>query len=323
MKILVNDGMSKSGADKLKENGFTLYEDKVPQDELIDFMNENEIDGILVRSATQVRKDLIDAVPSLKLIGRGGVGMDNIDVDYAKSKGIYVINTPAASSRSVAELVFAHLFGLVRGLYDANRQMPLEGETNFKDLKKSYSKSIELKGKTLGVIGLGRIGKEVAKIGLGIGMNVIGTDHTDTDGYRTINLEFYNGQTLDIKVDVSSMENVIKQADFITFHIPATNGYVVSTKEFNQMKDGVMLVNAARGGVVDEVALTEALENGKVAAAALDVFENEPTPEIQILMNPKLSLSPHIGGSTVEAQDRIGTELADQIIEIAKKEKVN
>lgn len=320
MRILVNDGMSVSGANALKEAGFTLYENKVAQEDLVAFMNEEKIDVILVRSATKVRKDIIDGVPSLKLIGRGGVGLDNIDVDYARKKSIYVINTPAASSTSVAELVFAHMFGMARGLYDSNRNMPLEGDTKFKELKKSYAASVELKGKTLAVIGLGRIGKEVAKIGLGVGMHVVGVDSADTDGIKTIPFQFYNDEVFNYKIEVKPMLNAIKMADFISFHIPAQKTYFIGKKELKSMKDGVFIVNAARGGIIDEVALVEALDSGKVAAAALDVFENEPNPEIQLLMHPKLSLSPHIGGSTLEAQDRIGLELAEQICELLKVE---
>lgn len=320
MKILVNDGMSASGAKALKEAGFTLYEDKVAQEDLASFMNKEQIDAILVRSATKVRKDIIDNVESLKLIGRGGVGLDNIDVDYARKKGIYVINTPAASSTSVAELVFAHMFGMARGLHDSNRNMPLEGDSRFKDLKKSYAGAVELRGKTLAVVGLGRIGKEVAKIGLGVGMHVIGVDSSDTDGIKTIPFQFFNDEVFNYKIEVKSMIEAIEEADFITFHIPTQKDYVIGKKELESMKAGVFIVNAARGGVIDEVALVEALDSGKVAAAALDVFEKEPSPEIQLLMHPKLSLSPHVGGSTVEAQDRIGVELADQICELLKVE---
>lgn len=320
MKILVNDGMSASGAKALKEAGFTLYENKIAQEDLVSFMNKEQIDAILVRSATKVGKDIIDNVESLKLIGRGGVGLDNIDVDYARKKGIYVINTPAASSTSVAELVFAHMFGMARGLHDSNRNMPLEGDSRFKDLKKSYAGAVELRGKTLAVVGLGRIGKEVAKIGLGIGMHVIGVDSSDTDGIKTIPFQFFNDEVFNYKIEVKSMIEAIEEADFITFHIPAQKDYVISKKELESMKTGVFIVNAARGGVIDEVALVEALDSGKVAAAALDVFEREPSPEIQLLMHPKLSLSPHVGGSTVEAQDRIGVELADQICELLKVE---
>ena len=316
MKVLANDGLAKSGIAALGLSGFEVDLTTVAQDQLVDYINKNEIDVILVRSATQVRKDIIDNCPSLKIIGRGGVGMDNIDVEYAREKGLHVINTPAASSHSVGELVFAHLFGMARFLHDSNRNMPLEGDSKFKVLKKSYAKGVELKGKTLGVIGFGRIGQATAKIGLGLGMNVIAFDPF-IDAVN-LELEFFDGQSVFFNINTITKEEVLKQADFVTLHVPAQKEYVISTKEFDLMKDGAFLVNAARGGVVDEVALVKALESGKIAGAALDVFENEPTPEIQLLMNPGLSLTPHIGAATGEAQDRIGTELASQIIEILK-----
>ncbi len=316
MKILANDGIAKKGQEVLEKAGFEVITSKVEQDQLKDYINENNVTVLLVRSATKVRKDIIDNCPSIKIIGRGGVGMDNIDVAYAREKGIKVINTPAASSHSVAELAFAHLFSLVRSLHDANRKMPLEGDAKFKDLKKAYGKGVELKGKTLGVVGFGRIGQEAAKIALGLGMKVVASARHQ--GEVNVKLDFYDGQEVTFKIPTTTNEEVFKQADFLTFHIPAQKEYVVSKKELDMMKKGVFIVNAARGGVIDEKALADAIEAGKVAGAALDVFEKEPTPEIQLLMNPALSLSPHIGGATSEAQDRIGTELADQIIEILK-----
>ncbi|MBT8385528.1 MAG: 3-phosphoglycerate dehydrogenase, partial [Bacteroidia bacterium] len=252
--------------------------------------------------------------PSIKIIGRGGVGMDNIDVEYARSKGIKVINTPAASSHSVAELVFAHLFGMVRFLHDSNRIMPLEGDSRFKDLKKAYAKGVELKGKTLGIFGFGRIGQATAKVALGVGMKVVAYDPYIKSA--DLELDFFDGQKLNFKIDTISKEQVLNQADFLTLHVPAQDKYVISKKEIEMMKDGACIVNAARGGVIDEVALVAALESGKISKAALDVFENEPSPEIQLLMNPNISLTPHIGAATGEAQNRIGSELADQIIEI-------
>ncbi len=316
MKILANDGMSKSGIEALKNAGMNIITDKVPQENLIQYINENQIDVILVRSATKVRKDIIDACQSIKIIGRGGVGMDNIDVEYARSKGIKVINTPGASSHSVAELVFAHFFGMARFLNDSNRNMPLEGETNFNGLKKNYEKGIELRGKTIGIVGFGRIGQATAKIALGLGMRVLTYDKFDTP--NQIEVEFFDGQKLTFGVEKVSMEEILKASDMISLHVPAQDGYVIGEKELDMMKTDAMLVNASRGGVVDEIALLKALEAGKLRAAALDVFEKEPTPDVQILMNPNLSLSPHIGAATLEAQDRIGTELAEQIVELAK-----
>ena len=316
MKVLANDGLAKSGIAALGLNGFEVDLTSVAQDQLVDYINQNEIDVLLVRSATQVRKDIIDNCASLKIIGRGGVGMDNIDVEYAREKGLHVINTPAASSHSVAELVFAHLFGMARFLHDSNRNMPLEGDSKFKHLKKSYAKGIELRGKTLGLIGFGRIGQATAKIAIGLGMNVVAYDPF-IDAVN-LEIEFFDHQALFFNINTITKEEVLKQSDFISLHVPAQKDYVISTKEFDLMKDSAFLVNAARGGVIDEVALVQALESGKIASAALDVFENEPTPEIQLLMNPNLSLTPHIGAATSEAQDRIGTELAEQIIELLK-----
>ncbi|MFD0762344.1 D-2-hydroxyacid dehydrogenase [Lutibacter aestuarii] len=316
MKVLANDGLAKSGIAALGLNGFEVDLTSVAQDQLVDYINQNEIDVLLVRSATQVRKDIIDNCASLKIIGRGGVGMDNIDVEYAREKGLHVINTPAASSHSVAELVFAHLFGMARFLHDSNRNMPLEGDSKFKHLKKSYAKGVELRGKTLGLIGFGRIGQATAKIAIGLGMNVVAYDPF-IDAVN-LEIEFFDHQALFFNINTITKEEVLKQADFISLHVPAQKDYIISTKEFDLMKDNAFLVNAARGGVIDEVALVQALESGKIASAALDVFENEPTPEIQLLMNPNLSLTPHIGAATSEAQDRIGTELAEQIVELLK-----
>lgn len=314
MKILANDGIAQSGIDALEAKGFEVITTKVAQEQLENYINENSIDAILVRSATQVRAELIDACPSIKLIGRGGVGMDNIDVDYAREQGLHVINTPAASSHSVAELVFGHLFGMVRFLHDANRNMPLDGDTKFKELKKSYAKGKELKGKTLGVLGFGRIGQATAKVALGVGMKVIAFDPFIEN--MTLTLDFHDGQTLDFEIEMVSKDDLLVQADFITLHVPAQEDFVIAKEEFDLMKDGVGLVHAARGGVINEVELVKAIESGKVAYAAIDTFENEPTPAVQLLMNPSISLSPHIGAATNEAQDRIGSELASQIINL-------
>jgi len=311
MKVLANDGISNSGIEALEAAGFDVNTTTVAQEQLIDYINKNDITVLLVRSATKVRKDLIDACPNLKIIGRGGVGMDNIDVEYARQKGIHVINTPAASSHSVAELVFAHLYGLARFLHNANRDMPLDGDSKFKELKKAYAKGTELKGKTLGVIGFGRIGQATAKVAIGAGMKVIAFDPFIEK--VDLELEFFDGQKLNFNIETVSKDEVIKNSDFLTLHVPAQKDYVIGKDEFDKMKEGVIIVNAARGGVLDEIALVNAIESGKVARAALDVFEKEPQPEIQLLMNSSLSLTPHTGAATNEAQDRIGVELADQI----------
>src|SRR5690606_7127458 len=257
MKVLANDGISQSGKDALQKEGFEVITTTVAQEQLIDYINENQIVALLVRSAIKVRKDIIDGCPSLKLIGRGGVGMDNIDVKYAMEKGLQVINNSASSSASVKEHVFAHLFGGVRFLYDANRNMPQEGEAKFAQLKKAYAGGIELRGKTLGIIGIGRIGQATAKIALGVGMKLAIFDPFVES--ITLELDFYDGQKVNFAIKTISKEEVLRQADFITLHVPAQKEYVIGKPEFELMKKGVGIVNAARGGVIDEVALVDAL----------------------------------------------------------------
>jgi D-3-phosphoglycerate dehydrogenase len=309
-KILANDGIDATGKQLLEKAGFTVITDKVAQEALAKELNDKSFVALTVRSATKVRKEVIDACPNLKVIGRGGVGMDNIDVEYARSKGINVINTPAASSNSVAELVFAHLFNSVRFLYDSNRKMPSEGNTKFEDLKKAYAKGTELRGKTIGIIGFGRIGQYVAKIALGCGMKVIAYDPFVQEVKLDLEINGLKDSTVTIKT--SPLDDLLVKSDFISVHVPG--GKVIGEAEIAKMKNGVVLVNAARGGVIDEQALINGLNSGKIAHAGLDVFENEPKPSEALLKHPKISLTPHIGAATNEAQERIGVELAEKII---------
>tara|TARA_B100001057_G_scaffold490698_1_gene579496 strand:+ start:2382 stop:3335 length:954 start_codon:yes stop_codon:yes gene_type:complete len=317
MKILANDGISTIGIKALEAKKFKVFTKKVEQEKLTDFINKNDIKILLVRSATKAKKDLIDKCPNLKIIGRGGVGMDNIDVEYARKKGIEIINTPASSSSSVAELVFSHFFSLSRFLFDSNRKMPLEGETKFKELKKKYNKGNELRGKRLGIIGFGRIGQEVAKIGIGLGMDIIAHDMFISS--MNVDLSFFDKQKISFKIKTTTLNDLLINSDFITIHIPKINQKpIITKKEFKLMKNGVVIVNTSRGGIIDEEALLEYINAKKVKAAGLDVFINEPEPNIKILMNENVSLSPHIGGSTIEAQNRIGLELAEKIIKLYK-----
>lgn len=312
MKVLANDGISNLGKVTLEKAGFTVITDKVDQSDLISAINNEGYEIVLVRSATTVRKEVIDACPGLKLVGRGGVGMDNIDVEYARSKGVTVINTPGASSQSVAELVIGHMFAISRSLFDSYKNM----ETgDFSVLKKKYAKGVELRGKTLGIIGFGRIGQALASYALGCGMDVIAVDHHCEN--KDIQVEIGNGHSCNVTITpINDMYEALPKCDYISLHIPkqADGSAVITAKEFALMKDGVRIVNAARGGVIDEDALIEALDNGKVAACALDVFENEPTPKAALLAHPKIACTPHIGAATLEAQDRIGEELATTII---------
>jgi D-3-phosphoglycerate dehydrogenase len=317
MKVLANDGISESGKKALEEAGIELVNQRLAPEHLSNFINENKVDVLLVRSATKVTKELIDACSTLKIIGRGGIGMDNINVNFAKEKGIKVINTPTASSKSVAELVFGHFFTMARFLHEANRLMPLEGDTRFNDLKKDFKNAHELSGKTLGVIGFGSIDQEVIKIGIAIGMKIkVCTRLAKTE---TIKLNFFDGQSINFKItSTNNMDDFLKDCDFISINTPKTTEYILSTPEFEKMKNGVFIVNTARGGVLDEVAMLNFIENKKIAGVALDVFESEPTPELALLMNPALSLSPHIAGNTIDAQEKIGLELAQQIIDLKK-----
>ncbi|TXC77007.1 D-2-hydroxyacid dehydrogenase [Luteibaculum oceani] len=315
MKVLANDGISPSGEAALKEAGFTVITDKVEQSDLIDYINKEDVAALLVRSATTVRKDLIDACPNLKLIGRGGVGMDNIDVAYAREKGKVVVNTPAASSLSVAEIVVGKMFSLARFLYDSHLYMPQNGVADFKVLKKKYGKGTELRGKTLGIIGMGRIGQALASYALGLGMKVLYNDRSSNS--VDIKLHIHGAGDLTVTLDKCDKETLIKESDFISLHVPKQeNGEaVLGTAELAKMKNTAFIINSARGGSVDEEALLKALDAGEIAGAALDVYENEPTPNEALLKHPKIAATPHIGAATVEAQDRIGTELADLIKE--------
>ena len=309
-KILVNDGLEDIGISMLQSAGHEVRNEHITQAELKNVLPN--YDAICVRSATEVRADLIDACPNLKAICRGGVGLDNIDVDYATSKGIAVINTPAASSRSVAELVFAHIFTLARFLHTSNREMPSNGVKDFKKLKKSFSEGFELYGKTLGVIGLGRIGRETAQLGLSIGMNVIGVDPFIQEAQLTIGgAQINTSYTL----KASSMDQMLSSSDIITLHVPSLDEPVLGQTEFDKMKKGVILINASRGGTVDEDAMLSALASGKLTAAGLDVYVGEPAPRQDILGHPRISLTPHTGASTFEAQEKIGIELAEKLIQ--------
>lgn len=315
LRILANDGIDPIGKNLLEEAGFIVETNHIPQGELPEALKN--FDAITVRSATKVRKELIDACPDLKLIGRGGVGMDNIDVDYARSKGLAVVNTPAASSLSVGELVFAHLFNGIRFIYDSNRKMPAEGSTRFNDLKKAYANGMELRGKKIGIIGFGRIGRETAKIALGLGMEVLAYDLFEVPA--VLELQLAGGVSVSCPVKNVALEELIRESDFISIHTPFSEKPILGSEEFEKMKTGVGIVNCSRGGTLDEQALILALDAGKVAFAGLDVFDNEPTPRTEILNHPKISLTPHIGASTNEAQERIGTELANLIIDFFKR----
>lgn len=313
MKILVTNGLSNSGEIALQSAGFEVINTRVAQEQLENFINKEGIDGIIADGNIQVQQELIDMCPTLKLVGRSGTNMDNIDVQYAIDQGLHVINSSSASSESVAEMVFAHLFGITRFLHQANREMPLEGDMNFKGLQKTFTGN-ELRGKTLGIIGMENTGIATAKIALGIGMRVVFSNNEPKS--VVIPVEFFDGQGVEFNFDAQPFEEVLKSADFVSLHVTETDNYVIGETELSQMKDGVGIINCTQSGSLDEIALINAIENGKVKYAGLDVFEKEPTPEIQLLMNADLSLSPNIANATFEAHERMGKELADQIIRL-------
>lgn len=313
IRILANDGIEASAKSALETEGHEVVTEKIPQEQLADRINE--FDVLTVRSATKVRKPLIDVITRTKLIIRGGVGIDNIDADYAQSKGITVKNTPRASSLSVAELVFAHLSGAIRFLHDSNRQMPVNGISQFNELKKAYSGGTELRGKTLGLLGFGNIGQETAKMALGVGMNVKAFDPFVKEVALKILIA---GKEIEIVIATVSKEELLYASDFISIHA-AGSQEVLTAEDFGVMKKGVGIINCARGGLVKESVLLENLDSGKVAFAGLDVYEEEPTKNSMLLNHPKVSLTPHIGASTREAQERIGKEIVEIIVGFFKE----
>lgn len=311
-RILANDGIDDDGKMLLEEAEYEVITDHIPQDDLN--IELPKFDAIIVRSATKVRKELIDKCPNLKIIARGGVGMDNIDVEYAQSKGIQVINTPQASTRSVAELTMGHIFALSRNLHRSKADLS-HSKSDFKKLKAEYSSGQEISGKSLGILGFGRIGQETAKLAMGASLRILPYDPFVDE--TVLNFDIFNNSNLNLALNVHTieLETVLAKSDFISLHLPLSDGKaVITAKEIAKMKDGVFIINCARGGVIDEDALLEGLNSGKIGGAGLDVFLNEPRPNRALLEHPRVSVSPHIGGSTIEAQAKIGRELADKII---------
>ena len=295
IRVLTNDGLEDGAIAELKAAGIEVVNDHIEQDKLGEALKE--LDGVVIRSATKLTKEVIEkeAGGKLKLIVRAGVGVDNIDLQAARDNGVEVKNTPKASSNSVAELAIAHMFAVARFVNISNVTMR-NGEWN----KKKY-KGVEINGKTLGIIGMGRIGRSLAEKATALGMKVV---YTDIFGKQ-------NG----LSYDFLEMEDLLKTADFISLHVPydKSKGAVIGKKEFELMKDGAFLINCARGKVVDEAALIEALDSGKIAGAGVDVFEQEPTTNKELVNHPKVSVTPHIGASTKEAQVRIGEEVVSTI----------
>jgi len=299
MKVLICDKTEKEFIEQMRAAGLTVdVRDDITPEELPNVLPAYE--GMVVRSRTKVRQPLIDVCPNLKVIVRGGVGLDTIDHEYARSKGIAVMNTPLASSASVAELAVGYMFALARSMYKATTSMKAE-----KWDKKSFEGD-EIGGKTLGLIGVGNIGQETAKRAIALGMTVIAYDLyvKAVDGIKMVTLD-----------------ELLAQADYISLHLPKTkeSANMIGAEQFAKMKNGVRIVNCARGGIINEDALYEALTSGKVAGAALDVFAAEPPTDWKLLKLDNVIGSPHIGAATKEAQARVGAEVAAKLIEFAKK----
>ncbi|WP_194192075.1 D-2-hydroxyacid dehydrogenase [Clostridium chrysemydis] len=294
-RVLTNDGLQKGAIETLENLGFEVVNTHYDMDVLGEKLKE--FDAIVIRSATKLKRDILEegSKGKLKLAIRAGVGIDNIDVLSAKEFGVEVKNTPNASSDSVAELAIAHMLSVARFLGVSNATMR-NGEWN----KKSYQ-GTEISGKTLGILGMGRIGRSLGKKATALGMKVI---------YYTI-----EGKHEDLNYEFLSLEDVLKKSDFISIHVPydKENGPLIGEKEFVLMKEGVYLINCARGKVVCEDSLLKALDSGKVSGAGIDVFEEEPHPKEALVNHPRVSVSPHIGASTREAQDRIGEEVVEVI----------
>ncbi len=313
VRILVNDGIHPDGKMLLEEAGYVVHDQKIAQEELPNVLSK--YDAIIIRSATKVRKDLIDVAPTLKLIARAGVGFDNIDVPYAREKGIEIINAQEAVASSVAELVFGHMFTLARHLQNTNREMPSKGATHFKELKNTYASGVELRGKNLGIIGFGRIGQQVAKIGMGIGMNILPVDLSVSEVGMDVSLYQSDTMSLAIKMTTTTLSEMLPKADFITVHVSFSGGEpILGADEISQMKEGAYLINTSRGGTIDEEAMLAALDSGKLAGVGLDVYNQEPQLQMELLQHPKISMTPHTGAATLEAQSSIALELADKII---------
>jgi D-3-phosphoglycerate dehydrogenase len=298
MKILVCDKTESSAIEKMRQAGLTVDTNfEITPEELPNVLPGYE--GVVVRSRTKIRQALIDQCPNLKVIVRGGVGLDTIDAEYARSKGIAVRNTPRAASASVAELTIGFMLMLARNLYKASATMKAE-----KWDKKAFEGD-EIGGKTLGIIGVGNIGCEVAARATALGMTVIAFDIKvcDAAGVQSV-----------------SLNELLARADYITLHLPKTREStgLIGKAQFEKMKTGVRIINCARGGIIEEAALYEALTNGKVAGAALDVYEEEPPVDWKLAKLDNVICSPHIGAATKEGQGRVGAEVADILIEFAK-----
>lgn len=312
MKILANDGLSNQAIAILNKNNVEVITTKVAQEQLIPFINSNNIDVVVVRNATKIRMNLLLECPTLKVICKGGNKLENELELQISAAGKQLVYAEKSTSTAVAEMVFAHLFSGARMLYDANRLMPLEGDSNFESLQKGFASGQELRGKTLGIIGFNNSGKEVAKYAVALGMRVLISDSAEEK--LEVTVEFYSGQSVCVTLENVERKVLLENSDYISIHVDEQDDYVVLKSDFDAMKDGVGIVNCAFGRAVNEVDLIAALEEEKVLFAGLDRFEEEPNPAIQVLMHPQISLSPNIARSSIEVQERSDLEFANTLL---------
>lgn len=310
MNILVTDGLSQAAVSQLTEAGFNVLSVKVAQSQLKEYINAKNIEGIISRT-TFIENEVVTGAPQLKFIAVIGDEQVVSSVAEAEKNGIQFISAPVAATRSVAELVFAHILGGSRFLHHSNRNMPLEGDMNFKDLRNFYSGGIELQGKTIGIIGFGKIGQEIAKIALGFGMKVIATDPNVVGAKLQLKIQ---DQNVEIGLKTVNLEQVLENSDIISLSVSEQKKPIIGAKEIALMKPNAGIVNISNGNAIDEEALIEALEDSKLKFAGLDTYDNEPTPAIKLLMNERISLTPHIGGLTGAATDNAGDVIAKEII---------
>lgn len=316
-KILINTDFSSFQIETLKKENFEVQNINVADSQLIKFINEEQFSALIISSKSIDYKQILDNCPSIQIIGQLGGEIDKKDILYAQNKGVTIVNAWTSAVKSVAEMVFAHLFSGARFLHQSNREMPLQGDTDFNILHEEYSFGVELEGKTLGILGFGKIGQEVAKKAISLGMNVLAYDIEP----KKVDLEFnfLNQHQFSINIKTTSKEEVLQGSDFITIHTPPSKENVLEVQDFEFLKEGVGVINVARNNAFDENILMEYLEEGKVSFAGLDTFNGEPSPSVHLLMNENISLSPRISAYTLDSFERACGEVALQVSDFLNK----
>lgn len=313
MKILANDGLHEKAINLLESKGFEVIMTKVAQEQVANYINKNNIEILIISKATRVDEKLINNTNNLKAVAKLSDDFEDIDLVASKKQKIKLFKANHATIQSKAEIIIAHLLTGAKQLHQTNRELPLEGDTNFKELHKYFSQGHEIKGKTIGLIGIDEIGIAVAKLAIGLGMNVI--YYHPTKQSITFEINILNLHKIKINLNSIDKEIVLQSADYISIHLEEEQSYIIDEKAFGLLKKGVGLVNIQRGKIIDEVALIDALNDNSLSFAGLDAFENQPFPEIQLLMHPKISMSPNIASNNENTEEKIGMEVANLLIE--------